>query len=111
MFLDWFNTKEVDEFSDSIIADLVRRLPPSGADTEARKGVERLRKTHDAIFARVEKFARSRSLNLYKKARLGNRIKWALKEAGYPADFVESLTFELVTVITLVSRERKSAAT
>jgi len=41
---------------------------------------------------------------------LGNRIKWALAEAGYPSDFVETLTFELVTVVTLVSRERKRAA-
>jgi hypothetical protein len=109
MFLDWFNTKEVDEFADAIVADLVRRLPPSGADSKAKKAGERLRKTHDAIFARVEKFARSRSLNLYKKARLGNRIKWALKDAGYPAEFADSLTFELVTVITLVSRGRKNA--
>jgi len=107
MFLDWFNTKEVDEFADSIIADLVRRLPPSGADTEAKKAVERLRKTHDAIFARVEKFAHSRSLNLYKKARLGNRIKWSLKDAGYPAEFADSLTLELVTIVTLISRARK----
>jgi hypothetical protein len=109
MLLDWFDSKEVDEFSDSIVADLVRRLPPSGADTGAKKAVERLRKTHDAIFARVEKFARSQDLNLYKKARLGNRIKWSLKEAGYPAEFADSLTFELVTVVTLVSRGRKNA--
>jgi hypothetical protein len=109
MFVDWFNTKEVDEFADSIVADLVRRLPPSGADSRAKKTAERLRKTHDVIFARVDKFARSRSLNLYKKARLGNRIKWSLKEAGYPAEFADSLTFELVKIVTLVSRGRKNA--
>ena len=60
------------------------------------------------IFARVEKFARSRSLNLYKKARLGNRIKWSLKDAGYPAEFADSLTFELVTVVTLAARGHKT---
>jgi hypothetical protein len=32
-----------------------------------------------------------------------------LKDAGYPAEFADSLTFELVTVITLVSRGRKNA--
>jgi len=108
--LEWFNGKAVDEFADSIIADLVKRLPPSGVDVPAKKAAERLRKTHDAIFGRVEKFSRAQDLNIYKKARLGNRLKWALLDAGYPADFVDTLTLELLTVVTLVSRERKKPA-
>jgi hypothetical protein len=109
MFGNPFKTKEVDEFADSIVADLVKRLPPSGVDAPARKAAERLSKTHDVIFRRIESFARAQTLGIYKKARLGNRVKWALVEAGYPTDFVETLTFELVTVVTLVSRERKRA--
>ena len=110
MVLDWFKSKEVDEFADSIVADLIKRLPPSGVDAPAKKAAERLRKTHDAIFGRIENFARTQNLNIYKKARLGNRLKWALVEVGYPSDFVDTLTLELVTVVTLVSRERKKAA-
>jgi hypothetical protein len=110
MFGNLFNTKDVDEFADSIVADLVKRLPPSGLSMSAKKAAERLGKTHDVVFRRIEAFARAQRLNIYKKARLGNRIKWALAEAGYPTDFVETLTFELVTVVTLVSRERKRAA-
>jgi hypothetical protein len=109
MFGDWFNCKGVDEFADSVVADLVRRFPPSGVGVPARKAADRLRKTHDAIFGRIENFARSQNLNIYKKAHLGNRIKWALLEAAYPADFVDTLTIELITVVTLVSRERKKA--
>jgi hypothetical protein len=108
--LDWFNGKGVDEFADSIVADLVKRLPPSGVDAPAKKAAERLKKTHDAIFGRIEKFARAQKLNIYKKARLGNRLKWALLDVGYPSDFVDTLTLELVTVVTLVSRERKTAS-
>jgi len=110
MILDWFKSKEVDDFADSIVVDLVKRLPPSAVGVPAKKAADKLRRTHDAIFARVESFARSQSLNIYKKARLGNRIKWALVEAGYPSDFVDTLTLELVTVVTLVSREPKKAA-
>jgi len=111
MLGNWFNCKEVDEFADAIVADLVKRYPPSGVDAPAKKAAERLRKTHDVIFRRVETFARSQPLNLYKKAHLGNRVKWALREAGYPEDFVSSLTHELVTVVTLVSRGGKKAGT
>jgi len=104
-----FKTKEVDEFADSLVADLVKRLPPSGLSMPAKKAVERLRKTHDVVFRRIETFARAQTLGIYRKARLGNRVKWALVDAGYPSDFVETLTIELVTVVTLVSRERKRA--
>jgi hypothetical protein len=101
----WFKVKAIDEFADSIVADLVKRYPPSGVAGSARKATDRLRKAHDAIFARIENFARSQRLNIYKKARLGNRIKWALKEAGYPGDFIDTLTLELLTVVTFVSRK------
>jgi len=106
MFGSWFDCKEVDEFADTIVADLVKRFPPSDVGVPARKAAERLKRTHDTIFARIEAFARSRQLNLYKKAHLGNRVKWALKEAGYPEEFVDALTYELVTVVTLVSGRR-----
>ena len=109
MFGNLLKTKEVDEFADSIVADLVKRIPPSGIDAPAKKAAERLRKTHDAIFGRIESFARTQSLNIYKKARLGNRVKWALMDAGYPSDFVDTLTIELLSVVTHASRARKRA--
>jgi hypothetical protein len=52
MFGDWFNVKEVDEFADSIIADLVKRIPPAKVkaqvDDMGKKAAEKLRKAHDA---------------------------------------------------------------
>ena len=104
MFGDWFNTKAVDTVADEIVADLVKRLPPMPGP-HTRKTADRLRKTHDLIFARLEQFARSRKLNIYKKARLGNRVRWALREAGYAPEFTDSLSYELVTVATLASRQ------
>ena len=107
MLGDWLNTSEVDAFVDSIVAELVRRFPPEGVELPAKKATARLRRTHDVIFRRVEAFASATALNLYKKAHLGNRFKWALKEAGYPDEFVDTLTHELVTVVTLSSRKGK----
>lgn len=106
MLLNWFKSDDVDEFADSIVADLQRRFPPSGLDAGAKKAPERMQKTHQAIFARIEAFARSADLNLYRKARLGNRVKWALTEAGYTKPFVDAFTHELVTVVTLAAANR-----
>ena len=103
MFRGWFDCREVDAFADGIVADLVTRVPPAAIENLGKKAAGKLRKTHDWIFRRVQTFARANELNLYKRAHIGNRFKWALKEAGYPADFADALTYELVTVVTLAS--------
>jgi hypothetical protein len=50
---------------------------------------------------RISQFAAEHRPNLYQKACFGNRVKWALKEAGYPAPFVEVATYEFITQMTL----------
>jgi hypothetical protein len=97
----WFDTREIDEFAQLIAAELVKRVPPATLDSHTKKAAERLRNTHEAIFARAGKFARTHKLNVYKKARLGNQFRWALKEAGFPREFVDAWTYELVTLVAL----------
>lgn len=106
--LGWFNTQEVDELAAAIAAELVKRVPPTALESRTRKAAERLRNTHEAIFARAGKFARTHPLNVYKRARLGNQFRWALKEAGYPPEFVESWTYELAIQITLSNSPRRA---
>lgn len=106
--LDWFKTQEVDELAAAIAAELVKRVPPAALESRTRKTAERLRNTHEAIFARAGKFARTHPLNVYKRARLGNQFRWALKEAGYPPEFVESWTYELAIQITVNPSPRRA---
>lgn len=103
----WFDTREGDELAREIVAELVKRAPPNTLPAKDKKAAIRLRNTHDAIFARAGKFARTNKLNVYKKARLANQFKWALKDAGYPSEFIESWTYELVTLVTLEAAGRK----
>ncbi len=102
----WFNTQELDAFADALVADLVRRFPPSAEGSEGRKQFEKLRRTFGATFQRIDAYAASHRLNLYKKARFANRIRWALRDAGYPADFVRTMTQEAVAHMTLASRRK-----
>lgn len=105
----WLNTQEIDELARAITAELVKRVPPSTLPASDKKAAVRLRNTHDAVFARAGKFARTHKLNVYKKARLGNQFRWALKDAGYPPEFIDSWTYELVTLVTLASAGREKA--
>jgi hypothetical protein len=103
----WFDTGEVDDFARSIAGELVKRAPPASLEGADEKAAKRLASTHQAVFSRAETFARTHKLNVYKKARLGNQFRWALREAGYPVKFIESWTYELVTLITVKSTARK----
>jgi hypothetical protein len=107
---EWFDTREGDNLAREIVAELIKRVPPDTLPAKDKKAAIRLRNTHDAIFARAGKFARMHRLNVYKKARLANQFQWALKEAGYPAEFVESWTYELATLVTLSSRDREKTS-
>lgn len=100
-----FNTRELDEFADSLVADLTRHFPPSGTTVSGKKTFEQLRRRFGATFGRIDQFARSHTLNLYTKARFANRVRWALKEAGYPPDFVSTMTQEVVVHMTLELRK------
>ena len=109
MLLDWFSRKHIDEFADSIVAELLRRFPQSGADLSSEKSVEKATKTLDRIFSRISAFAVERRPNLYQKACFGNRIKWGLKEAGYPAPFVELVTQKFLAYMAIASAAHPSA--
>ena len=76
------DTREMDELARSIAAKLVARVPPTKLDMHNNKAGERLRNTHDASFSRAAKYARPHPLNIYKRARLGNTFRWALKSGS-----------------------------
>ena len=97
----WFDTAEIDEIARWMVAELVVRFPPSALASDQTKAAVKLRNAHDAIFARARKLARMQKLNIYKKARFGNQFQWGLRDAGYPTEFVESWTRDLIAVITV----------
>ena len=100
----WFSTEGVDAFADSIVAELRVRHPPRSERKAGAKEMARLRRAFSQLFARIDSFARLQPLNMYTKARLANRIQWALKDAGYDEDFVEAATREVATHVAMASK-------
>lgn len=105
---DSFNSKEVDEFADSIVAELLETHPPRAESIAGKKELARLRKAFSRVFSRIDAFARAHGLNLYTKARLANRVQWGLKDAGYRDDFVETATQEVATHVALAGARAMS---
>jgi hypothetical protein len=106
--LDWFDTKELDGFADAVVAELVRRYPPPGDGVSGKKAFERLRRSFAATFDGIDRFLAGRRLNFYKRAKFANRIRWALSDAGYPPEFTDTMTREVVTHVTLAAARRRA---
>ena len=110
MVFSWFNTSKVDAFVDGVVADLARRLPPDrleGDGAGAKKAEEQLAKAHDQLLRRAQAFVQNEKPNLYQKARIANRMKWALDEAKYPKAFVDRLAFALASVVAAANSQRE----
>ena len=110
MVFSWFNTSKVDAFVDAEVADLVKRVPPAkleGSGAGVKKAEEQLAKSHDLLLRRVRDFVQQDKPNLYQKARIANRMKWALMEAKYPKDFVDGLAFALAKVAAAANSQRE----
>lgn len=82
MILDWFNVVEVVSFAQEIVHEVNRLFPP-----EDQKGKAIPAKTYqnkfDSMVVRIRSFSTKRKLNLYKKARLLNTIKWEMRDVGH----------------------------
>jgi len=110
MVFSWFNTSKVDAFVDAEVADLVRRVPPAkleGTGAGVRKAEEQLARWHDQLLRHAKDFVQKDKPNLYQKARIANRMKWALLEAGYPKTFVDPLAYALASVVAAANAQRE----
>ena len=110
MVFSWFNTSKVDAFVDAEVADLVKRIPPAkleGAGAGAKKAQDQLAKSHDLLLRHAKDFVQRDKPNLYQKARIANRMKWALLEAKYPKSFVDGLAYALASVVAAANADRE----
>ena len=105
--LKWLRTKDVDAFADTVVIELTKRVPLDMLRKEGSKADKRFHRMTDVISDQVRKFGQEARPNVYQRARLGNRVKWALKDAGYPDPFVDAFVTELVTLVTVTARARK----
>ena len=95
MIRDWFDASEAVAFAREIAQDINRLFPPS-ARQKKPSSAKKDRKKFDSLILRTRTFAQQHKLNIYKKARLLNTVKWALRDAGQEQDLVD----EIVALLT-----------
>lgn len=88
-------SSEIDEFAKRLVREFAERFPPQKASTAAP-----LAKAVDDICNRAKDFKREKNLGIYGKARVGTSFKIELKNAGYPEDFVDTVTRQLLLIMS-----------
>ncbi len=95
MILDWFNTREAVSLGREIAKDIDRLFPPTPQNRKPTPGKKDQKKL-DALMVRTRTFAQQRKLNIYKKAKLLNTVKWELRDAGHEEAFIN----EIIALLT-----------
>jgi len=99
-----FSTAEVDKFADWIVEAVRNELPPAH-DPSAKNIAQRADRLNKRIEERTRAFCKSTKLNIYKKARLAARVREGMSSHGYPAPFIKSFSFDLLTRIQSASNK------
>ena len=87
----WFNAKEAIEFGESLALFFAERIPPE-SKLDGKGLSNKIEKALDEVKLRVVAFRKTHSLNIYKRAQLGNAFKWKLHESGFDSELVDELT-------------------
>ena len=88
MILDWFDAGEAVLFAHEIIREVNRLFPPAEQKGKAIPAKTYQRK-FDGLIVRVRTFSSKHKLNIYKKAKLLNTIKWEMREAGHEEAIID----------------------
>jgi len=95
MIHDWFNAGEAVNFAREIVRDVNRLFPPSEQKGKAFPTKAYQRK-FESLIVRIRTFSSKNKLNIYKKAKFLNTIKWDMRDAGHE----EIVINELISFIT-----------
>ncbi len=100
-FKSLFGPSRFDTLAETLATELTRRYPPTMASGEGRKlSPQAVTNIVEAIVGKAVNKSQEWNLGVVGKARLGNSMRWALKERGYPEAFVGVVVEALIVYVT-----------
>ena len=98
MALKWFDSKASVAFASEISREIQILVPPGGEDVQGKAPTRQV-KSLERLLTRVRTFSKQHRLNIYQKAKFANTVRWSLREAGYPKDFIESVLAMMLPIM------------
>ena len=99
----WLSSKRAEAFG-SEMASLVMSMMPKETVLNDSKRNSKANYAREKMKKRIRQFSQEEIMNFYKVARLLNKFKWTLKDAGYDSALAE--TFASFILINLRSGGR-----
>lgn len=100
-FKSLFGPSRFDTLAETLATELTRRYPPTMASGEGRTlSPQAVTNIVEAIVGKAVNKSQEWNLGVVGKARLGNSMRWALKERGYPGKFTEIVIEALIVYLT-----------
>ena len=107
MFLKLFSSDRLNQFATELAQDFARRYPPAMANNPVQMvSPGRLTTLLETTFLKARNYTLEHRLGIFRKAILGNNVKWALKDLGYNETFIEIVTEGLIVHITSKQQSR-----
>lgn len=99
-FKDLFGKSEIATVAQQLADELARRYPPVMASGEGRRlSPQAVTNILESVINKAVTKSHEWDLGVLGKAKLGNDLRWALKEKGYPETFIEMITEALVVYL------------
>jgi len=98
MALKWFDSSASVAFASEISREVMTIIPPGGEDIQEKRHAKQVRSL-ERLLGRVRAFSKQHRLNIYQKAKFANTIRWTLKDAGYPREFIESVLAMMLPIM------------
>ena len=96
----WFSFKQHDDFANNLASEFIQNCPPALVhNPKNRKANNKINKSINKLYTQAHAYRSNVKLNIYTKARIGNKFMWSLKEAGYDETLIEELTNGILHVL------------
>lgn len=100
-FFSLFSSRKHDDFASYLALDFINSCPPALVySLRNRKDSNKFNKAINRLYKQAHDYYTHNKLNLYTKARIGNKFMWSLKEAGYDDGLIEELTNGILHALT-----------
>ncbi len=92
MILSWFDAKEAKAFGLEMADFYIARVKKNSDGLREKFVEKKQRELLAKIAQKIVAFKSTHSLNIYKKAQVGNVFKWRMADAGFDQAYVDELT-------------------
>lgn len=99
MLLRWFDAREAKAFGEELARYYDSEWRAIGRASASRQE-DKQRRLLARVLQKARDFARGHRLNVYRKAKLSNQLKWTLKDLGHDDELIDRLVKEVVLALT-----------